>query len=185
MMQSNVQKVMRTVVVVGAVIFGLTACDQNDSAQQKIAYVDFSTVLKDSVVGKQEAEHTKKVKERLLSAEKDAEQHYKALPDEQQKQSRQADSVIINRQWLAEQQHARIVSLKTIKEAVEAYRQKNTLTLILDRQQVVAASMDADISKQIIAQLADVSVDYGNLPVISIRSDKSAALKTKESEEAQ
>lgn len=184
-MQSKAQKIVRTIVVVGAMIFSLTGCDKDNSAQQKIAYVDFSTVLKDSVVSKQESEHTKKVKERLLNAEKDAELRYKELLVEQQKQSRQADAVIINRQWLAEQQHARMVSLKTIREAVEAYRQKNMLTLILDRQQVVAASTDADISKQIIAQLANANVNYGKLPVISIRSDKPASMKAQKGDTPQ
>lgn len=181
-MQSKVQKAVRSFVVVGAVIFSLTACDQDSSAQQKIAYVDFSSVMKDSVVGKQETEHTQKVKERLLRAEEDAEASYKEMSAKQQQQSRQTDAIIINRQWRAEQQHARTMSIKTIREAVETYRKNNNLTLILDRKQVVAAAADVDISKQIIAQLADVSVDYGKLPVISIRSDKSAPVKAKESE---
>ncbi|EKS6650385.1 TPA: hypothetical protein ACOEMP_002299 [Enterobacter hormaechei subsp. hoffmannii] len=184
-MQSIVQKAARTFIIVGAIIFSITACDQVKRSQQEIAYVDLAIVLKDSVVGKLEAEHMQKVKERLLSASKDAEAHYDSMPEEQRNKSRQADAIVINRQWQAELLHARTASVKSIKDAVEAYRQKNKITLVLDRQQIVATSGEADISQDIIHQLSSARVDYGELPKISVGKENVTESESDTKEQAQ
>ncbi|HEX4501117.1 MAG TPA: hypothetical protein VH187_08150 [Scandinavium sp.] len=171
----NSKRIFHTITLSGLIALSLTACDQAGTAQQKIAYVDMSTVLKDSVLGKQETEHNQKVKERLLSASKAAETQYKEMPVAQQEESRRADAVIINRQWQAEQQHARFVSIKAIRDAVEAYRQKNKIDMVLTADQVLSANKESDITKQIIGQLADSHIDYGRLPEITTKDVKQPA----------
>lgn len=173
----NTVKTIRNILVISALAFVLTACDQEKVMQQKIAYVDISTVLKESSVGKLEIEHNEKVKARLLSVEKDAEVRYKAMPSAQEKESRIADAQIINRQWLAEKRHARLISVQAIKKTVETYRQKQNIAMVLTGESIVAVDKGADISKKVIDQLKDIQVDYGELPVIKIKDEKNPTKK--------
>lgn len=169
---------LRNLFLFSTFAFTLTACDEGKNMEQTIAYVDISSVLEKSGIGKLEAEHTQKVKERLLSAEKDAEKSYVSLSEAKVKESRIADAQILNRQWQAEQQHARMLSIQAIRKAIETYRQEKKISIVVGTEYIVAADKTADISKQVAAQLKDTKVDYGKLPVITIKKGEDEPKKS-------
>jgi Skp family chaperone for outer membrane proteins len=171
------KRIVHTIILSGLITVSLTACDQTDTANPKVAYVDMSVVLKDSVLGKQEAEHNQQVKDRLLGASKEAEVQYKNMPMDQQAVSRKADAEILNREWQAGQKRARMVSIQSISNAVEAYRQKQKLDMVLSAEYVISANKERDVTQQIIAQLATSHIDYGTLPEITTKNINQPTVK--------
>jgi Skp family chaperone for outer membrane proteins len=160
-----------SLLLVSAAVMSLSGCDKGNAVTQNVAYINMGEVLSQSSIGKQEASHTDQVKAILQKAEKDAENTYKTMPTEQVEKSRSADATIINRQWVAEQRQARAESLKAVVKVVEAYRSSKKISLVLDSSNLVAASKESDITKEIIGELKDVKVDYGKLPEISIKKE--------------
>jgi Skp family chaperone for outer membrane proteins len=160
---------IKPLLLVGMTVIALAGCDRVTTMKQKIACIDMAQVLRDSVVGEQEAEHNKQVKAVLLKAQRQAQNHYKGLSDQQLNKARMADTMIINQQWLAEQRDARNQSIKIISGVVDTYRKEHGLTLVIDSTQVIAADGQADISADIIEQLKDVKIDYGELPRVSFK----------------
>lgn len=141
--------------------------------QQKIAYLDPGKVLTESVIGKQEQARQQKVHDILLQAGKDAEARYAEMTQEQKQKSALADQTILNNQWQAEQRHAREISMKTIAAAVEAYRVNHKIDVVLSQNQVIAIDSRSNITKDIIDELKKIHVDYGSLPVITIKQEES------------
>jgi Outer membrane protein (OmpH-like). len=141
--------------------------------KHEIGYVDMVKVLNASSVGKQEAKHNQRVLEVLKTAQKEAQDTYGSMPEEQRKKSALADAQILNNQWAVEQKHAREVSVKAIMAATESWRQRHHLRMVVDSRQVIAADPEADITQAIITELATAKVEYGDLPQVSIK--KSAA----------
>lgn len=141
--------------------------------QQKIAYLDPGKVLTESVIGKQEQARQQKVHDILLQAGKDAEARYAEMTPEQKQKSALADQTILNNQWQAEQRHAREISMKTIAAAVEAYRVNHKIDVVLSQNQVIAIDSRSNITKDIIDELKKIHVDYGSLPVITIKQEES------------
>lgn len=146
----------------------LTGCDQPGSGHSKIAYVDVTKVINNSAVGKQEAEHNNDVKNVILKAEADATEKYKSMTTLQQQKNREVDNQILNQLWMAEQQHSREVSIKAISDEAEKFRVSKGLDYVINSAFVLAAKEDANVTDELIKQLEQKKVAYGDLPKISV-----------------
>ena len=168
--------------LMSAMAFTLVGCDQGGKMNHNIGFVDMEKVLNSSSVGKQETKHNQRVLEVLKTAQKEAQEAYSGMPEEQRKKSQLADAQILNNQWMVEQKHARVISLKAIMTAAEGWRHRHQMVMIVDSRQVVAGDPEADVTKAIIAELATVKVDYGNLPQVSIKKAATPEVKSAEKE---
>lgn len=139
--------------------------------QKKIAYVNIVKIINESSVGVQEQERLNKVKEMLVAAELTAQQIYTTMSEEDIQKNRAIDIANINQSWQIEQQNARSVSLKTIVDEVERYRQSKNLDMILSCEFVVSADPVFDVSAEIIERLKEVSVEYGEMPGFTVNSN--------------
>ena len=157
------------VIVVSLVFSGLVGCDKESNGTQHIAYVDMSEILKKSDISKQESERRTKIHDILVQGSKNAESRYASMPIEQRQKSRAADAMMLNKMWVTEQRQVREASLKTIAAAVEAYRINHKITLVLNQDQVVAIDKHVDISKNIIDQLRGIKINYGPLPIVTLK----------------
>lgn len=146
--------------------FSLAGCDK--ASAQNMAYVDVAQVMKGSALGKLEAEHNQKVKEVISKADADAKEKYKSMTAEEQQKNSAADVALLNQLWIAEQQHARAVSVKAITDEAEAYRASHKLDFVIDSGSMLAVDKKNDITPQIIAQLNTKKPDYGDMPKISV-----------------
>ena len=168
---------VKSLLAICVVVVSLTGCDREETMGQKVAFINMEEVLTQSPVGRQEMERNAKVKAVLLQAENQAKDAYQAMSEAQQEKSRTADATVLNRQWVAEQNHARAQSVTAITNAVEAYRKSHKIAVVVDSRSLIAAAKENDISKDIISQLKEVKVDYGRLPEISVKkaAEKSTA----------
>lgn len=168
---------VKSLLAICVVVVSLTGCDREETMGQKVAFINMEEVLTQSPVGRQEMERNAKVKAVLLQAENQAKDAYQAMSEAQQQKSRTADATVLNRQWVAEQNHARAQSVTAITNAVEAYRKSHNIAVVVDSRSLIAAAKENDISKDIISQLKEVKVDYGRLPEISVKkaAEKSPA----------
>lgn len=139
--------------------------------QNKIAYVNIVKIINESSVGVQEQERLNKVKEILVAAELTAQQIYTTMSEEDIQKNRAIDIANINQSWQIEQQNARSVSLKTIVDEVERYRQSKSLDMILSCEFVVSADPVFDVSAEIIERLKEVSIEYGEMPGFTVNSN--------------
>lgn len=157
---------------------GLAGCDQKNALVTGIAVVNIDQVLRDSTIGKQEADHDKQVQALLLKIHDEANKAYANLPAEEQQKSRAADAETLNRQWLAEQNAARQISLKVIANAVSEYRQEKKLLLVVDSQNVIARDDSTDITADIVSRLEKTQVSYDPMPSISVKTPERAPAKS-------
>ena len=169
----------QTLLIIAATlaVSSLAGCDQKEAPANDIAVVNIAQVLRDSQAGKQEAEHDKQVQALLLNVYDDASSKYARLPAAGQQKSRDADADTLNNQWRAEKNAARQVSLNAITKVVDAYRQEKKLRLVIDSQTVISRDDNADITADIISRLDQTEVDYGPLPVISVKTPAEAPVK--------
>lgn len=157
----------------------LTACDNTDRNAASPVYVDLGKIISASGIGKQEKAHLDAVKATLMDSAKKAADVYKTLPDENRKKAAVTDAMVLNRDWAAEEQKARIISAKAVLIKVEEYRRAHNIPVILNRTAILAADPKADISDEITKSMTDVSVDYGKLPTLKIKEEDAPTQPTK------
>lgn len=146
----------------------LSGCDQIGAGHPKIAYVDVTKAIKDSAVGKQEAEHNNDVKNVIIKAQAEATEKYKSMTTLQQQKNREADNQILNQLWMAEQQHSRELSIKAVSDEAEKLRVSKGLDYVINSAFVLAAKEDTNVTDELIKQLEKKKVAYGDLPKISV-----------------
>lgn len=157
------------------VLSTLTACDNADKNATTPLYVDLGKIISSTDIGKQEKTHLDAVKTTLMDSAKKAEEVYKTLPDDSRKKAAATDAMVLNRDWAAEEQKARIASAKAVLVKVEEYRKAHHIPVILNRTAVVASDPKADISDDIVKSMAGVTVDYGALPALKVQSSDAPA----------
>lgn len=141
------------------------------SEMNSVAYVDVARVLNDPSLASPEAARLKQVRKILLKAENGAMDAYKDLPEAEKQNMWQADSVLLGQLWQQEQVHARTETLKAIGRVAEDYRKHANLGMIISKEQVLAAGTTHDVTEEILARLAGMTVDYGKLPEVSVNKD--------------
>lgn len=134
----------------------------------KIAYVNLVRVLNESPVGQLELARLQEVKEVLMGAEQAAQEAYLGMSEEEKERNRAVDIANINQSWGIEQQNARAASLGAILKEVERYRSDNELAMILNSEHVIASEQQYDVTDDIILNMKDIQVDYGDLPGFTV-----------------
>ena len=135
---------------------------------KKIAYVNLVRVINESPVGNLEAIRNNQVKEVLANAEMAAQEAYLSMTEDAIQKNRAVDVENINQLWVIEQQNARAISLRVIFKEIEKYRILEGLDVILNSECVVSADKQYDVTDDIILNLKDVNVDYGDLPGFTV-----------------
>lgn len=158
----------RDIFIVSFMTLALSGCERPDSANSKIAYVDVAKAISDSSIGLQEESRNLKVRNILLKAEAGANEKYKMMSEKQKQQSRDIDNLTLNQVWIAEQQRSRDLSIKAIAEEAELYRSTHNMDFIVVNTSVLAAKESNNITGDLIKQLKNKTVNYGELPKINV-----------------
>ncbi|WFS62546.1 OmpH family outer membrane protein [Pseudodesulfovibrio thermohalotolerans] len=144
--------------LVAALVLGLSACNQEPSV--KIGVVDEAAAFKDNKLATEAMAHLQEMGKPL---QEKAEAAYKAMQADQTEETVAAYKLAmgeLQNTMTAEQQ--RVVGLVDAKfnEVLDNYRKEKGLTLILSRQAIIASSETVDITKDIVAAMDKVQVDF-------------------------
>lgn len=167
-MKFMICKSIKNLSILCAVIIGLTGCDQFSLSQSKVVYIDIEKVIKDSPLSKQEEKRNQEVKSVLVNADASAKEKYKEMTSEQQQKSSAADAMILNQVWVAEQQHTREMTILAIKEEAESYRAEHNLNYVINSALLFSSEKKNDVTQEIIKRLGSKTINYGELPKISV-----------------
>ncbi|KGT95923.1 hypothetical protein NG99_00710 [Erwinia typographi] len=135
-------------------------------------FVNVEQVLKDSGLLAQEAGHLDVVRAKLVEGADRAAASYSEMTLENQQKARAADSRLLNIQWQAEQQAARIAVISELKKAVAAWREKHHAAAVLPAGLALSVSAQADISGEIAKVLKEQSVQFGTLPEVTLKTEE-------------
>lgn len=143
---------------VALLVLGLSACNQEASV--KIGVVDEAAAFKDNKLATEAMAHLQEMGKPL---QEKAEAAYKAMQANQTEETVAAYKLVmgeLQNTMTAEQQ--RVVGLVDGKfnEVLENYRKEKGLTLILSKQSVIASSETVDITKDIVAAMNQVQMDF-------------------------
>ncbi|EGB15046.1 outer membrane chaperone Skp (OmpH) [Pseudodesulfovibrio mercurii] len=143
---------------VALLALGLSACNQEPSA--KIGIVDEAAAFKDNKLATEAMAHLQEMGKPL---QEKAEAAYKAMQANQTEETVAAYKLAmgeLQNTMTAEQQ--RIVGMVDAKfnEVLETYRKEKGLTAILSKQAVIASDDAVDITKDIVAAMNKVTMDF-------------------------
>lgn len=139
----------------------------------KISYVNLTRLIGESPLGILESARNEEVKAILLKAEAAAQKAYLSMSVEEMQNNRAVDAANINQSWLIEQKNSRSISLSFALKKVEEYRKEKALNIILNSEYIVCADEEYDVTSDILLNLKDINVDYGDLPTFTMKNDES------------
>ncbi len=160
--------VLAVVVIVGGLLAG---CDSKSTGEKTMKFVNIEQVIIDSGFAAQEKTHLEAVHQSLQSGATLAEEAYKSLPQDKLAQARQADANVLNGLWQAEQRAARNVVIAQVAKAAEQYRAAHKIDAIMPAQTALSYSKELDVSADLIAQLKNEKVNFGDLPTITQKAE--------------
>ena len=142
---------------VAVLAMGLSACNQESA---KVGVVDEAAAFKENKLATEAMAHLQEMGKPL---QEKAETAYKAMQADQSEENVAAYKLAmgeLQNTMTAEQQ--RVVALVDAKfnEVLENYRKEKGLSLILSKQAVIASSDAVDITKDIVAAMDKVSMDF-------------------------
>jgi len=155
--------------IVFLAIIILSGCEQDT---QKIFVVDLSKVIKTSYIQKQEDERNKQILDIIKTAKNEASSTYNEMKKEDIENARQADNMTLTQLWVKEKQSSRQKTIDAIHEKIDSMYKKDDELVILNAAGVVLSGRSTDITQKVIGMVADVTVDYGPLPVVNVSSAK-------------
>lgn len=164
-------KALFGVTLMGAVLL-TGGCRDNTQESAEMKFVNVEQVLKDSGLLEQEAGHLDVVRGRLVEGADRAATSYSELTVENQQKARAADSRLLNLQWQAEQQAARIAVMGELKKAVAAWQEEHHAAAVLPVGLALSVSAEADISGEIAKVLKDQPVQFGSLPEVMLKTEE-------------
>lgn len=143
---------------VAVLALGLSACNQEPSV--KIGIVDEAAAFKDNKLATEAMAHLQEMGKPLQDK---AETAYKAMQADQTEENVAAYKLAmgeLQNTMTAEQQ--RIVGMVDAKfnEVLDTYRKEKGLSLILSKQAVIASDDAVDITKDIVAAMNKVTMDF-------------------------
>lgn len=143
---------------VAVLALGLSACNQEPSV--KIGVVDEAAAFKDNKLATEAMAHLQEMGKPLQDK---AETAYKAMQADQTEENVAAYKLAmgeLQNTMTAEQQ--RIVGMVDAKfnEVLDTYRKEKGLSLILSKQAVIASDDAVDITKDIVAAMNKVTMDF-------------------------
>lgn len=156
--------------------FFITACGDKDGQvkNQSVRIVDIQQVIINSGLAEQEAEHLKSVRKTLADGLTLAQAQYENLPEEKKNEAKQNDNKLIEYQWQNERFLARKAVGQTIQNAIDKWRIKNNISIIIPRQQALSLDKGLDITPLIVKELKGAKVKFGELPVISLKQKENS-----------
>ncbi|HDR2622654.1 TPA: hypothetical protein QCI71_003570 [Enterobacter chuandaensis] len=125
-----------------------------------LAYVDVQRVLMESTILTQEKAQREVIKKRLENDMKNLENAYANMPEPLRRENRFVDMTNLNNQFRNETNHLRMKSMSVINEAIENYRLKNKLSLVVYNQNITENNKYRDISPMIIREVNKSKINY-------------------------
>jgi len=141
-------------------VMGLAACNQ-DKGKPRVAVVDADKVLSECQAGKKGMDALRAMSEEISAKLKTMEAEMGENGDKSQEKMQAFQQALGQARNEINREQMRLMGLlqKGFDEAVEEYRAKNGLDVILLREQALAVAPEADASKAIIAALDAKNID--------------------------
>ena len=150
----------------------LTGCPK---AGPSVACVDVERVMTQSKAARQANEHLGKVQAVLQDSLTAYQKELQKNPSGKRQQELQQGTAVLQRQLALEQAAARNVVTRHMLAAIDKWRAGKSGTVVIARQNLLAAPDSADISDDIIAGMDAGSVAFPDLPRINLRAGSGAA----------
>lgn len=135
-----------------------------------VVCVDVDRVLSQSRAAQQANEHLAKVQAILQNGLDVYQEELKKSPEEKRQQELRQGLAVLQRQLVLEQAAARDVVSKHMLARIEAWRADKGDVAVIARQNVLSAPASMDITAEIISRMDAGSVQFAELPKVSIRT---------------
>ena len=135
-----------------------------------VVCVDVERVLSQSKAAQQANEHLGKVQTILRNGLAAYQEELKKSPEEKRQQELRQGLTLLQRQMALEQAAARDVVSKHMLAQIEAWRADKGDVAVMARQNVLSAPASMDITAVIISRMDAGSVQFAELPRVSIRT---------------
>ena len=135
-----------------------------------VVCVDVDRVLSQSRAAQQANEHLAKVQAILQNGLDVYQEELKKSPEEKREQELRQGLAVLQRQLVLEQAAARDVVSKHMLARIEAWRADKGDVAVIARQNVLSAPASMDITAEIIGLMDAGSVQFAELPKVSIRT---------------
>lgn len=168
----RVAGVLAALVIAGTM---LTGCNNNSTGEQNMKFANIEQVIIDSGLAAQEKTHLALVQKSLQDGAKLVEDNYKTLPEAKVAQARVADANLLNSQWQSQQVAARNAVLAEVKDITDKYRVKHNIDAIMPAKAAMSYSKDLDVTADLVAQLKDVKIKFGEVPKVTHKESAPAA----------
>lgn len=135
-----------------------------------VVCVDVERVLSQSKAAQQANEHLGKVQTILQNGLAAYQEELKKSPEEKRQQELRQGLALLQRQMALEQAAARDVVSKHMLDQIDAWRADKGDVAVIARQNVLSAPASMDITAEIISRMDAGSVQFAELPRVSIRT---------------
>lgn len=164
-------------------IVACSGCNAEEKVMQKLAVVDLEVVMQKSKPAEQAREHLKKVKARLEDGLKQLDKAWAKRPAAERQVVLRDGLRKLNNQMAAEEEAANAVVMKLLVDASKAWQGKNKGSIVVPRQNTLAADESADISNDIIKLMADMKPKFPDLPEVNVKKPEEIKKEVKKEEE--
>ena len=145
----------------------LAGCKSGDP---QVVCVDVEKIMTDSKAAREANEHLAKVQAILQKGLEVYQEELKKSPESQRQQELQQGLALLRRQLVLEQAAARNVVHKHMLAQIEAWRADKGNTVVIARQSLLSAPATVDITADIQTRMDAGSVEFAELPKVSIRT---------------
>ena len=135
-----------------------------------VVCVDVDRVLSQSRAAQQANEHLAKVQAILQNGLDVYQEELKKSPEEKRRQELRQGLAVLQRQMALEQAAARDVVSKHMLAQIEAWRADKGDVAVIARQNLLSAPATLDVTGEIIGLMDAGSVQFAELPKVSIRT---------------
>ena len=135
-----------------------------------VVCVDVDRVLSQSRAAQQADEHLAKVQAVLQNGLNVYQEELKKSPEEKRQQELRQGLAVLQRQLALEQAAARDVVSRHMLSRIEAWRADKGDVAVIARQNLLSAPATLDITAEIISRMDAGSVQFAELPRVSIRT---------------
>ena len=145
----------------------LAGCKSGDP---QVVCVDVEKIMTDSKAAREANEHLAKVQAILQKGLEVYQEELKKSPESQRQQELQQGLALLRRQLVLEQAAARNVVHKHMLAQIESWRADKGNTVVIARQSLLSAPATVDITADIQTRMDAGSVEFAELPKVSIRT---------------
>ena len=153
----------------------LAGCTDTEKGPSVVC-VDVERVLSQSAAAKQAGEHLTRVRAVLQEGLDSYRKELEKSPEEKRRQELAQGLVVLQRQLQLEQAAARDVVSRHMLAKIEAWRTGDREnTMVVARQNLLAAPSSVDITADIISRMDAESVTFADLPKVTVRTPETDA----------